>query len=125
MPDCGRVSVTLVTGATGLVGSHVTRLLVQRGDRVRATVRTGSILEQIEDLDVELARCDILDRQAVRRAMRDVTRLFHIAGLTSLRAGADALYRVNVEGTENLCPREGIAEEYRITSGYVCDWQFL
>ena len=99
LPDCGRVSVTLVTGATGLVGSHVTRLLVQRGDRVRATVRTGSILEQIEDLGVEMARCDILDRQAVRRAMRDVTRVFHIAGLTSLRAGADALYRVNVDGT--------------------------
>src|SRR5204863_3333930 len=96
---CGRVSVTLVTGATGLVGSHVTRLLVERGDRVRATVRTGSILDQIEGLGVEMARCDILDRQAVRRAMRGVTRVFHVAGLTSLRAGADALYRVNVDGT--------------------------
>ena len=99
LPDSGRVSVTLVTGATGLVGSHVTRLLVERGDRVRVTVRTGSILDQIEDLGIEMARCDILDRQAVRRAMRGVTRVFHVAGLTSLRAGADALYRVNVDGT--------------------------
>ena len=99
LPDSGRVSVTLVTGATGLVGSHVTRLLVERGDRVRVTVRTGSILDQIEGLGIEMARCDILDRQAVRRAMRGVTRVFHVAGLTSLRAGADALYRVNVDGT--------------------------
>ena len=99
LPDSGRVSVTLVTGATGLVGSHVTRLLVERGDHVRVTVRTGSILDQIDGLDIEMARCDILDRQAVRRAMRGVTRVFHVAGLTSLRAGADALYRVNVDGT--------------------------
>jgi len=93
------VSVTLVTGATGLVGSHVTRQLVERGDRVRATVRTGSIVDQIEDLGIETVRCDVLDRPAVRRAMRDVTRVFHVAGLTSLRAGADALFRVNVDGT--------------------------
>ncbi len=98
--DFGALSITLVTGATGLVGSHVTRQLVERGDRVRVTVRTGSILDQIEGLDLETARCDILDRQAVRRAMRDVTRVFHVAGLTSLRAGADALYRVNVDGTK-------------------------
>ena len=93
------MSVTLVTGATGLVGSHVTRQLVERGDRVRATVRTGSITDQIDGLDIETVRCDVLDRQAVRRAMRDVTRVFHVAGLTSLRAGADALFRVNVDGT--------------------------
>lgn len=93
------MTVTLITGATGLVGSHVARELVARGDRVRATVRTGSIVEQIEALDIERARCDILDRQAVRRAMRGVTRVFHVAGLTSLRAKPDTLYRVNVDGT--------------------------
>lgn len=96
------MSVTLVTGATGLVGSHVTRLLVERGDHVRATVRTGSILDQIDDLGIDTVRCDVLDRQAVRRAMRGVTRVFHIAGLTSLRAGTDALYRVNVDGTRTV-----------------------
>ncbi len=93
------MSVTLVTGATGLVGSHVARLLVERGDRVRVTMRAGSLAEQLEGLPVEPVRCDILDRQAVRRAMRGVTRVFHVAGLTSLRAGADSLFRVNVDGT--------------------------
>ncbi len=93
------MSLTLVTGATGLVGSHVTRLLVERGDRVRVTRRVGSVMELLDGLDVETVRADILDRQSVRRALRGVTRVFHVAGLTSLRAAADTLFRLNVDGT--------------------------
>jgi len=95
-----RVAITLVTGATGLVGSHVTKLLVERGDRVRVTVRPRSPLEQLEGLEVEQVRADVLDRSSVRRALRGVTRVFHVAGYTSLRAGADTLFRVNVGGTK-------------------------
>ncbi|MGZ4275793.1 MAG: NAD-dependent epimerase/dehydratase family protein [Solirubrobacteraceae bacterium] len=90
---------TLVTGATGLLGSHVTRRLVERGDEVRALVRARSPLEALDDLDVELVRGDILDRRSVRRAMRGVDRVFHVAGLTGLRASAASHFRVNVEGT--------------------------
>lgn len=93
------MSITLVTGATGLVGSHVTRLLVERGDRVRVTVRAASRIEQLDGLEVEQVRADVLDRQSVRRALRGVSRVFHVAGLTSLRGGADTLFRVNVDGT--------------------------
>ena len=88
-----------MTGATGLVGSHVARLLVERGDSVRVTVREQSRLDNIADLDVERVTCDIFDRRALRRALRGVTRLFHVAGLTSFRASADTQYRVNVDGT--------------------------
>jgi dihydroflavonol-4-reductase len=91
--------VTLVTGATGLVGSHVAHRLVERGDNVRVTVRERSKLDNIAELDVERVTCDILDRRAVRRALKDVDRLFHVAGYTHLRAPADTLYRVNVDGT--------------------------
>ncbi|HEX8205591.1 MAG TPA: NAD-dependent epimerase/dehydratase family protein [Solirubrobacteraceae bacterium] len=89
----------LVTGATGLVGSHVTRLLVERGDHVRVTVRDRSRMDNLAALDVETASCDVLDRRAVRRALKGVDRVFHIAGLTSLRASRDLLFRVNVQGT--------------------------
>jgi dihydroflavonol-4-reductase len=89
----------LVTGATGLVGSHVTRLLVERGDHVRVTVRDRSRMDNLEDLDVETVRCDVLDRRAVRRALRGAERVFHLAGMTSLRASRDAVFRVNVQGT--------------------------
>jgi dihydroflavonol-4-reductase len=90
---------TLVTGATGLVGSHVTRLLVERGDDVRVLVRERSPLDELDGLDVELAHGDVLDRASVRRAMRGVQRVFHVAGVTSLRASADHVFAVNVSGT--------------------------
>jgi dihydroflavonol-4-reductase len=93
------VPITLVTGGTGLIGSHVTRALVARGDRVRVARRERSKLDNIADLDVELCLCDVTDRRQVRRALEGVDRLFHVAGMTSLRAGADAMFRLNVQGT--------------------------
>jgi dihydroflavonol-4-reductase len=98
-PIVSAVGTTLVTGATGLVGSHVARLLVERGDRVRVTMRARSRPENITDLDVETVAADILDRQSMRRAMRGVDRLFHVAGMASLRKSADVLFRTNVDGT--------------------------
>jgi dihydroflavonol-4-reductase len=95
----GPVGTTLVTGATGLVGSHVARLLVERGDRVRVTMRARSRPENLAGLDVEVVEADILDHQTMRRAMRGVDRLFHVAGKTSLRESADVMFRVNVDGT--------------------------
>jgi dihydroflavonol-4-reductase len=92
----------LVTGATGLVGSHVAKLLVERGDHVRVTVRERSRTDNIEDLDVERVNCDVLDRRAVRRALRGVERVFHVAGSTSLRAPAEQIFRINVGGTRTV-----------------------
>jgi dihydroflavonol-4-reductase len=93
------MGITLVTGATGFVGSHVARALVRRGDAVRVTVRDGSPEEALAGLDVERARADLLDRRAVRRALRGVDRVFHVAGLSSLRASAARLHEVNVVAT--------------------------
>ena len=95
---CATVAKTLVTGAAGLVGSHVARLLAQRGDDLRLTVRQDTPTEHL-DFEYETVRCDILDRQAVRRALRGVGRVFHVAGITSMRAPAGDLFRVNAEGT--------------------------
>ena len=94
---------TLVTGGTGFVGSHVARALAERGDELRLTVRPESNLEQLEGLEYEPTRCDLLDRRAVRRALRDVDRVFHVAGLASLApADAGRLFRVNVDATRLL-----------------------
>jgi dihydroflavonol-4-reductase len=93
------LGITLVTGATGLVGSHVTRALVRRGDTVRVTVRDGSRTDNLAGLDVERVTCDVLDRRGLRRALKGVDRLFHVAGLTSLRAPREKLIEVNVTGT--------------------------
>jgi dihydroflavonol-4-reductase len=93
------VAKTLVTGGTSLVGSHVARALLQRGDDVRVTVRRNGVTEPVDDLDVEIVEADVLDPRDMRRALRGVDRLFHIAGATTLRAGWRALYDTNVRGT--------------------------
>ncbi|GAC1439925.1 MAG: NAD-dependent epimerase/dehydratase family protein [Solirubrobacteraceae bacterium] len=90
---------TLVTGGAGLVGGAVVRLLVERGDDVRLAVRERTRLDNLAGFEYEPVACDVLDRRAVRRAMRGVDRVFHVAGLTSLRASAERLDRINVEGT--------------------------
>src|SRR5438270_2974829 len=91
---------TLVTGGTGFVGSAVARLLSERGDELRLTTRRRSRVDHLADLDYEAVECDVLDRPAVRRAMRGVDRVFHAAGLVSVRPDdSDRLFDVNVGGT--------------------------
>ncbi len=89
---------TLVTGGTGFIGARVAQLLAQRGDDLCLAVPRGTQEGRL-DFEHQRVRCDVLDRQAVRRALRGVERVFHVAGLGSMRAPARELYRVNAEGT--------------------------
>jgi dihydroflavonol-4-reductase len=93
------VARTLVTGATGLIGSHVAHLLAARGDELRLTVRPESSLDAIEGLHAETVRADVLDRRSIRRAMRGVDRVFHVAGTTDLVLRRERAFAINVEGT--------------------------
>jgi dihydroflavonol-4-reductase len=103
---------TLLTGATGFIGSHVARLLAERGDDLRLAVEDGSDDELIRDLDVERVTCDVLDRRAVRRALRGVERVFHAAGFRSVRpSDRERVFEVNVGGTKTVlaeCLRAGV-----------------
>ncbi len=91
---------TLVTGATGFIGSHVARALAERGDELRLLARRKSRVDPLEDVDFERAIGDVTDRRAVRRAMKGVERLFHVAGSTSLRSqDREAVWDTNVRGT--------------------------
>jgi dihydroflavonol-4-reductase len=102
----------LVTGATGFIGSHVARLALERSDELRLAVEEGSPDAAIADLDCERARCDVLDRRSVRRALKGVERVFHCAGVTSVHpADAERLFEVNVGGTKVVmeeCLRAGV-----------------
>jgi dihydroflavonol-4-reductase len=93
------MSRTLVTGATGFIGSHVTRLLVDRGDEVHVTVRAGSDGDHLDGLPVKRVRADICDRRSIRRAMQGIERVFHVAGTTNLALPRERAFAVNVEGT--------------------------
>lgn len=75
------------------------RQLVARGDDVTATVREHSRTADLAALGVRTVRADILDRRAMRRAMRGVVRVFHVAGMDELNATRTRIFAVNVEGT--------------------------
>lgn len=91
---------TLVTGASGFLGWHVARVLLERGYAVRALVREGS---HIEGLDVERVTGDLRDPASLERAVTGCGLLFHVAADYRLWArDPEELYRSNVDGTRNL-----------------------
>jgi dihydroflavonol-4-reductase len=94
---------TLVTGGTGFVGVHLVRELARRGDELRLLMREGSDADLLEGIEYERATGDVTDRDSVRRAMKGIERVFHVAGTTSMRARArDRVVDVNVGGTRNV-----------------------
>ena len=96
-------TMTLVTGATGFVGSHLVRQLLERGEPVRVLVRPTSSMRALEGLGVDVARGDLRDLSSVRGAMRGVRRVFHVAADYRLWARDPAeIYESNVLGTRNV-----------------------
>ena len=76
---------TLVTGATGLLGSHLVRALAARGDDLRLLIRRESDVSALDGIEFERVTGDVTDRRSVRRAVEGASRVFHVAGKTSLR----------------------------------------
>jgi dihydroflavonol-4-reductase len=94
---------TLVTGATGFVGSHVARQLLAKGDRVRVLVRRSSNLRALEGLTVERVEGDLNDSASLEHALDGVRHLFHVAADYRLWARhPQEIYKTNVEGSRKL-----------------------
>ena len=94
---------TLVTGASGFLGSHVTRQLVARGETVRVLLRASSNNRAIADLPLEYVTGDLRDTASLARALAGVTRVFHVAADYRLWAKRKQdIYDSNVGGTRNL-----------------------
>jgi dihydroflavonol-4-reductase len=94
------VKPTLVTGASGFLGWHVARLLVERGHRVRALVRPSS---KIRELDVEPVGGDLRDAASIDCAVSGCGLVFHVAADYRLwAADENELYRSNVDGTRHI-----------------------
>ena len=70
---------TLVTGANGHVGNNLCRMLVARGEPVRAMMRTSGDPEPLRGLDVEVVRGDIMDPASTARAVAGCGRVYHAA----------------------------------------------
>ena len=94
------MTYTLITGASGLVGSAVAKKLVSAGHRVRALVRSTSPRAHLAELDLEYAIGDIRDAESVRRAMVGARYVFHVAADYRLWArDPREIYAANVDGT--------------------------
>jgi dihydroflavonol-4-reductase len=96
---------TLVTGATGFVGSHVARQLALRGADLRLLVRKTSNRANIESLKADRATGDLTELESLKKAMRGCEFVFHVAAdyrlWTPDRTGKE-MYDANVGGTRNI-----------------------
>lgn len=94
---------TLVTGASGFVGSALVRKLIVAAHQVRVLLRPTSDLRNIEGLPVEVALGDLADKGSLERALEGCTALFHAAADYRLWARhPQQLYQTNVAGTVNI-----------------------
>lgn len=94
--------LVLVTGATGLVGSHFAEQARQRGLRVRALVRPGSRQALLEQWGVELCEGNLDDPGSLQRAVKDVTVLVHCAAKVGDWGPTSEYRKINVDGLEAL-----------------------
>jgi dihydroflavonol-4-reductase len=110
---------TLVTGATGFLGSHVARALAGRGEDVRVLVRPSSDLRALDGIEAERCTGDLRDRASLERALEGVQRVFHVAADYRLWARVPReIHESNVTGTQNLleAARRAGVEKFVYTS---------
>jgi dihydroflavonol-4-reductase len=94
---------SLVTGATGFLGSHVARQLLARGERVRVLARPQNDRRALEGSGAEIVEGDLRDAASLDRAVAGTSRVFHVAADYRLWApDPREIYESNVTGTRNL-----------------------
>jgi dihydroflavonol-4-reductase len=115
---------TLITGATGFLGSHLLRVLAERNEGAELRVLTQKEAPALAEQGIEVARGSITERADVERAVDGVQRIYHLAGFVSRkRQDAHRMYQVHVDGTRLLCEAARAARVQRVvmasTSGTI------
>lgn len=93
----------MITGATGLIGSRLVKILAGQGFRIKALVRDESRARELIDEPVEFVRGDLNDEAAIEKALSGCEYLFHLAADYRLWVpDPEVMTRTNVEGTRLL-----------------------
>jgi dihydroflavonol-4-reductase len=92
-----------VTGATGFIGSNLVRELLREGYAVKALVRPGSDMRNLNGLDLELCEGDLCDQGSLEKGLVGCDTLYHAAADYRLWArNPAAMYEINVGGTRTI-----------------------
>ncbi|MEN5435811.1 NAD-dependent epimerase/dehydratase family protein [Sphingobacterium faecium] len=95
--------LVLVSGANGHLGNNLVRLLINKGFRVRASVRNIRNLDYFNNLDCEVVQADITDKESFKRALQGVDTFYAVGSAFKLWAKdpQKEIYDVNLQGTRN------------------------
>ena len=103
----------LVTGATGHVGRPLVEALLKQGEKVRVLVRDKTLASA----GVEIVTGDLLDKNAVNRAIEGIDTIYHLAAVVDYKATPKKLmYAVNVNGTKNILEFPGAKKVIYLSS---------
>ena len=91
----------VVTGASGLIGNNLIRLLLAQGQQVRALIHHNQ--QPLAGLDVEIVSGDVLHPSSLEDAFRNADLVYHLAASISLKMNnSEHMERINVLGTRNV-----------------------
>jgi nucleoside-diphosphate-sugar epimerase len=93
--------ISVVTGASGFVGSHIVDKLLAEGHQVRSILRGSSSKRWLENKPVEIYDCGLFDKEALKKILKDADYLFHIAGVVKAK-DEEGYFKGNVETTRVL-----------------------
>jgi nucleoside-diphosphate-sugar epimerase len=110
----GREMTALVTGATGLVGSHTVDELLQRGHAVRALLRDDERAAALRERGVASLVGDVREPQTLKEAVRDVGVIYHCAAAVGAERSKREIYETNLTGAHNLLEAVRAAGKGRI-----------
>ncbi len=92
----------LVTGANGFLAGYIIRNLLHRNEVVYGLYRKNANASNLIDLPITHIHGDILNKEDVKRAMKDIDVVIHTAAVTSPAATNDEYFRVNVMASEYM-----------------------
>jgi dihydroflavonol-4-reductase len=97
------MSKVLITGATGFIGNHVTRLCLEKGDQVRVMVMPGEDRSPLNGMDVEFVEGNLLDPASLVKAVQGMEQLYHLAAMFAIwTKDPDLHYKINVDGARAI-----------------------